>query len=310
MKNISILCILLSTLMSSCTADYFNPVVDITPRVLAPKLVVIANMQSDYDTLIVYVSKSRGSLDNSTYNYNPDSVRQRLDTVAGVQVQLFKNGTLFANLNSIGGGNFAVVGKRLPADGATYNLKVSAPGFPSVEATQIMPSIVKLDTAQFIPNGVVDLEGRRNAEYVMNFRDPVGTNYYMGYVINDQQTSPDTIRTINLVDLGFLVSDNVLIDNTFDGKSYRWSLTNGRGGGPGSPNRGGPGGPRNQIAQGIMSFYLLNISKEMYQYQKSYTLYKDARDNPFAQPVVLYTNINNGFGLFSLQAASKITIKL
>ena len=45
--------------------------------------------------------------------------------------------------------------------------------------------------------------------------------------------------------------------------------------------------------------YNNNISKSYYYYRTSLELYVDAPRNPFAQPVQVFSNINNGFGIFA-----------
>jgi hypothetical protein len=45
--------------------------------------------------------------------------------------------------------------------------------------------------------------------------------------------------------------------------------------------------------------YLHNISKSYYYYRNSLELYQSASGNPFAQPVQVYSNIENGFGVFA-----------
>ena len=50
--------------------------------------------------------------------------------------------------------------------------------------------------------------------------------------------------------------------------------------------------------------YLHNISKSYYYYRTSLELYQNTSGNPFAQPVQVYSNIENGFGIF---AGSQIT---
>ena len=44
---------------------------------------------------------------------------------------------------------------------------------------------------------------------------------------------------------------------------------------------------------------LRNTSKSYYLYQQSVKLYYWVDEDPFAQPVQIYNNINNGFGIFS-----------
>ena len=48
-----------------------------------------------------------------------------------------------------------------------------------------------------------------------------------------------------------------------------------------------------------LTLYLHNISKSYYYYRTSLELYQNASGNPFAQPVQVYSNIDNGFGIFA-----------
>ena len=40
-------------------------------------------------------------------------------------------------------------------------------------------------------------------------------------------------------------------------------------------------------------------TEEFYLYEVSYSKYQETRDNPFAQPVQVYTNVRNGLGIFA-----------
>lgn len=40
-------------------------------------------------------------------------------------------------------------------------------------------------------------------------------------------------------------------------------------------------------------------TEEYYLYEQSYNRYQQSNDNPFAQPVQVYTNVNNGLGIFA-----------
>lgn len=51
--------------------------------------------------------------------------------------------------------------------------------------------------------------------------------------------------------------------------------------------------------------HLRSISKDYYQYQKSYDLYVENDGNPFAEPTLVKTNIKNGLGI--LGAAGEVT---
>jgi uncharacterized protein DUF4249 len=46
-------------------------------------------------------------------------------------------------------------------------------------------------------------------------------------------------------------------------------------------------------------FNLYSVSESYYQYFKSFSMHRNARDNPFAEPVQVYSNIENGLGVFA-----------
>lgn len=44
---------------------------------------------------------------------------------------------------------------------------------------------------------------------------------------------------------------------------------------------------------------LISVSEEQYLYDKSIMIFNNNNGNPFTEPIQIYTNINNGFGIFS-----------
>ena len=54
---------------------------------------------------------------------------------------------------------------------------------------------------------------------------------------------------------------------------------------------------------------LNNITADQYKYRKSYRAYRDSDGNPFAEPVLVYTNIKHGYGLFSTYNLAVDTIR-
>jgi hypothetical protein len=48
-----------------------------------------------------------------------------------------------------------------------------------------------------------------------------------------------------------------------------------------------------------LRLYLHNISISYYYYRTSLELFQNASGNPFAQPVQVFSNVENGFGIFA-----------
>jgi len=47
------------------------------------------------------------------------------------------------------------------------------------------------------------------------------------------------------------------------------------------------------------------LSEEMYLFYKSYAAYDNANGNPFAEPVVLYSNMSNNMGCFGVSTTKR-----
>lgn len=203
--------------------------------------------------------------------------------------------------------------------GLTYDISVSHPNHKTATAKAGIPDGVKitsLDTQTVLEFGYPAL--RIN----MTFQDPVATNYYelklFAYapeIIHDKQTW-ETIDTImsyqeiyysfpsdGLIDNG---GNSIFSDELFNGKEYTLSFNTEK-------------YYIDYLLEGIEAFpdaeiFLLpelrSISKEYYDYQTSMVKYWNADGNPFAQPVQVYTNVEEGFGIFAGFGKSNDTIYL
>ena len=314
--------------LSSCSENYFTPIVDIVIPKRDPKLVVIADFWSGEQELNVFVTTSRASLDNTPYDYtgvdtiltNPNRpggnrteiVPILIDTIAGVVVKLAKNGQPFAQLNSVGLGRYrTTLAQPLAEDGATYTLTISAPGFTTVESSQRMPTGTPLDSVTYNPDASVTDPNNpfsRNTrdEYVLDFKDVTNQeNYYtaIAQATTQDAAGTETIRDIPFASLDPLSESNVFSDKNWEGKRIVWREHSNR------RLKGGGRGGNNPAVSGAVQVVLLSITKERFNYMKSYALYQSTLNNPLAEPVILYSNINNGYGLFSLGANRSFTVR-
>ena len=303
----------------SCTqtqlANYFTPVVDIPIPAHVTRLVAQAEWTVGTDSLAVMVSKSRGALDTTFYN-NPG----RFDTVGNAKVELLKDGKLVATLPYYQDGfHYLRGGHTLDTTaGVNYTLRVTAAGYTSIEAAQLTPKKAKIRTVAFHKDGATKtdpldlLNGRPRSklvdEYVIEFDDvPNDENFYAAYVIIESVTTGQ-VQRLELGSLDDIAESNMLKDKTFQNKTFTshwWSqnFKGGRGGGPGGNNKG-------VVNSGDkLTFYLRSMTADQYLFRRSLDLYRQA-DNFFSEPVILHTNIKNGYGIFTTQAVSvaKLTV--
>ncbi len=334
-KNLFFFCAL--SLMASCTANWFTPVVDVTIPPHVPKLVVYANWQTSEDTLVVFVSQSRGSLDSSLYDV--DSVITNAgrgtsiflyDTVPGAKVDLYKNDVFVMNLPRMGKSLFGKIGRNLTdsVGGSAYKLVVSAPNFTTVEAVQPLYSRPKIKSVTYAQDGAFYSDPanpfstpEKGDGINIEFEDPAGeANYYDILSMVFERDSAGGIfysRSFVPRSIDVLSEAEVLPDGTFNGKSYKWQLWarsrdyNFRGGG-GGPGGGGP--PQNQFlprSGDRITFTFRTFNRDWQLFKKSRNLLQQAQQNVFfSEPVLLHTNIKNGYGIFFLNAERTLTVRI
>ena len=326
MKNIVKIFTLFALIsLASCSqtalTNYFTPIVDIQIPPQTPKLVLIGRILSGTDSIELFVTHSRGALDTGILNYS------RFDTVTNATIKIFKDGALFSTPQYVGNGKyFQKLSKVVPFDLSTYTVQVSAPTYTSIEATQKMVSPSKIDSVGFIDkvkvtqplNDFFDLLGdpRDASQFTLYFKDtPNQVNYYsaFGTYILPSETQ---IRNLRCDSRDPASENNYLNAKNLDGKTIIWSTHSraliGRqrgGGGPGG-GHGGPGGNGTIQAGTEISITLSSVSADRYLFEQSYSIYQNAQNNPFAEPVILHNNIKNGFGIFTTAAETTYTFKL
>jgi hypothetical protein len=189
------------------------------------------------------------------------------------------------------------------AAGKTYKLVATAPGFPAAEAISITPALVPINSYTLTHDARNDRDGNPQDELKIVFNDNGGTeDFYLvrlkagygGYLYCVNTNDKDVEKLVYddpLYPEECLPSDRLLIaDANFNGTTKTLiffvsahSL---------DPQVTSSGTSRATVE-------LLHINKDYYRYIKSLNSYENATDNPFAEPVNLYSNVKNGYGLFT-----------
>ncbi len=191
-----------------------------------------------------------------------------------------------------------------------YTIKVSAPGFESVSAQSTIPASVPVQRSRAIfagyaPNHSLD-ELLCNFDFEVAFNDPQELrNYYHLRIHQEVQEfklseSGDTARTGRSVQhLGFGASinnnavtayleDGVLLDDVwFNGRTLNLSF---------------PVQMRIRTGREIPSgFYveLRTVSEEYYKFHSSIARNKNNPGPPYTEPVIVYSNVQQGRGVFA-----------
>jgi hypothetical protein len=194
-------------------------------------------------------------------------------------------------------------GTQLPEENVNYTIIAEALNYTDANATCAIPILTAISawdttTINSFPNAAQD-----EKEFQVSFQftdDEQVNNFYMITVLavytswGQNYSYPLYIATSDPKfgsDYADESSEKLLFsDLLFNGETTTFDIT------------------LNDLSD--MSYLILNLyscSEEYYLYNKSYQTAIEAEGNPFAQPVQVYSNINNGHGIFGgFQVSSKI----
>lgn len=194
-----------------------------------------------------------------------------------------------------------------PILGRTYEIRASRADYKPISGrshTPIPSSVTKADITESIT-----IDGHPESIIRVTFTDdPLTVNYYQIFLEAEQEwIDPFTgmIKT-SRVRLSIESDDPIVQNNNtigYDGIFLRDILFN-----------GGEGIVSFKTSSSNTEFYpaiivtLRTVSEDYYNYKITGSLQDNSSDNPFAQPVNVYNNIDNGFGIFAGYSESNFTI--
>ncbi|OFY47548.1 MAG: hypothetical protein A2X22_06040 [Bacteroidetes bacterium GWF2_49_14] len=257
----------------------------------ADRKIVVNGLISPDQSVVVHLSKSLNVLEDDLFIPLIDA-----------DVQLLRNNDVLGKLVADSGGYYHLP-EFMPLEGATYKLSVDYPGMTSVSAEAFIPSLVPIsswDTAT-----IADEWGSEVLNLNIRFDDPDSEANLYGLAVSmtfrefDYMTMKPTGKWITQPAFVYAGNDQFLQDEShyfggkiyFDDKifngqtktmkvslyEYQWTLSD-------------------TIKVDIQ---LEQVDKPFYKYVVSNEAYQAAHNNPFAEPVQVFTNIIGGFGIFS-----------
>jgi Domain of unknown function (DUF4249) len=277
------------------------------------KLVVNGVVQAN-NIFAVNVSKSEPVLTSNTAN----SFK-----VNNAFVQLYENGILKDTfLYNTANNNYVVKNGTTAQIGKTYKLTAALNGFTAVDAEMVTPSNIAIQSITRVVNARTDANGGTQDEVKIKFIDNASeTNNYLFKVkrpgnFTGLQVEYQTIFCIKSSDVDIDRTSNndptdvnscidrefLMTDKNFNGNSKTITLF------IDSYNLAEFTNPNNQRKYKAI-VEINNISKNYYNYRRSIQTYRDNEDNPFSEPVLVYSNVNNGYGIFSSFTVGRDTIR-
>lgn len=290
-------------LLSAC-----EQVIDIKLPPHDPRLVVYSNIVEGDSSLVVWVGYTVGILDTTNLSgwswFEEDSMKfSESAWVPNATVKIFENDVLLAELQP--NSNLRVyqiaLSSPLSASGKTYDLEVSAAGYPVATAKFVFPRAPEISNLRYEPLVSRDLIGNPMDRISFSIEDPIGLgdSYSFLTLVGFYDSFEQKWYEFN----GYIMSNDPQLEDSYpnlvftdvnnDGQTYPVQLLC---------------YPIDTSNAGYGRLIVDAISKVEYFYIKSYQSYSNAVGNPFAEPVILYTNIENGRGLFIGRHRKKFNI--
>lgn len=305
MRNALLLFLFYSFIFSSC-----ETVVELDVPEKEPGLVANCFFNPD-SVFYVNVSKSQYVLDNAG-----------ISKIKNATVSLFRESTWIEDLAFTSDGIYKSSQINRPEIGINYKISISAKGFTTIEANDITPfpsQITGIDTGSFF------LNNQKYFEIKIGFKDnPDKKNYYQLQLLSKIYTMNfDSMGNISFdttsafYPMGFESNDLVFDDQKWFGSSGAM-FTDALFGSKGAYNlsvytygyTGEDGMPGKAYAFDEVKVVLKSVSEAYYKYVVSYQKFQQNNGNPFSEPVQVYNNIRNGFGIFAGYSATSYTFKM
>ena len=263
-----------------------------------PKFVINSVFESD-STFKVHVSSSRSVIDTASFKNIDDAIVTIKD----------RNENIIETLNHVENGFYK--GQTFPQENQTYILEVNHPNYANITASDSLPSPITINSVD--TSTIIDPINGNRLQISMNFDDPENTqNYYLieTYSVSEYLVIKNSDTTE--YELDTTKQFMVLTDEVFQNGGSPWReqglfndlLFNGQNKTleleiPNDSWSGSEDGYDWSYQTLTLRLYLHNITLSYYYYRTSLELFQNASGNPFAQPVQVFSNVENGFGVFA-----------
>ncbi|MBI2968605.1 MAG: DUF4249 domain-containing protein [Bacteroidetes bacterium] len=293
--NISILYLLAVTIIISAC----EMVVDIDMPDHKPVLVINSLFNSD-SIFRVAVSHSIGIQEDAS----------DITNIENATIEILENNISLGSLSWLPIGFYTNPLIKITA-GASYEIRVSAGDYPAVTSTNTIP-LAKMIIIKQVKDSVKIGEAQMEqyvTEVTIEIPDQAAeVNFYaiQIYAEDTFYSSWDDSVWVNSYFLNLSTRDPVLgqteeytqmlkfSDELFNGKNYSaifyFEETD-----------------KNSIDSVFLYFY--SLSSSYYYYSVTKDLYYRTHNNPFSEPVQVYTNIENGLGIFAGRCGSRIALQ-
>mgnify|MGYP000099784837 CR=1 FL=1 len=262
-------------------------------------------------SLAISSSENPEEVSDATVNFYENDV-----LIGGLNMQIDTTYySAFLGLDSLGYPIYQQVGinsiiksysLELPAPletGNIYKITAEATGYKTISATQQLPQALDILSVSYVPMSRPGMESYLMDALNISLQDiPNEDNYFELDVFvrnsnsNDWADEPWRERWTESFTPGIEHGERVSLikDDLFEDSSYNVELLFGP----------------DDTTQLDIKLKIKSISRDKYFFSRSIYAYESASGNPyFAEPVTVYTNVENGQGIFSIENKTEILIE-
>jgi len=234
--------------------------------------IVLNSIITDNKPISVELTKSIHILDNQNY-FNP---------LKGAEVILYENDIFIETLTQSADDKY--ISSYLLQKGRIYTIKATYEN-ESVNSKTIIPNSVPVVITDF---KMITKEYGDYLRATIQINDPSNEpNYYMlGFFTNDTNYNELYIddETENPSFESYYQNYVVFSDESFNGKQHKITIN-----------------VQYNMSEinNVVYAYLKSLSYDKYMYVKTLYAHYQSGSSPFSEPVMVYNNINNGYGIFA-----------
>ena len=279
--------IFFAVILSSCGDDFFSTTLEVDPPTHVDRIVVHAFASATESNIKIKVSKSVALDQDADAEVNNAEIVLSSSVGQSTIIPLDVFSLFPFNYYLEFEDDYFIPGE-------SYTLTVKVDGFEDVTSVQQVPKAVEITSLEFYEDGGINNEGDERSGVDFEFTDPMEENYYEVAVLIDGNLSgnPFTAFSTYLESLdpnthrGFSFENLLVDDASYNGALKKISV---------------------QVyptttfqAESKFFFQWRSITKDFYQYSRTLKRFQESQDNPFASPVQIYNNMENGIGIFSI----------
>jgi hypothetical protein len=278
-KNHLILLVVIMLSIIGCQKTVYIDVGQVKPR-------LVVNCILEKDSLLkIQLSKSKSMMDTT----------QSINLINNATIKIFENEILRQTLTKGKSGSFSANFK--PKISTNYRIEIENTGFGHVEASTMIPITPQLISA----NQTTELTPGSSSQFIkfsVGLKDEgVIPDYYYLRAFIIKKGYPPGASNNNVMACDIFSDDNIIItdnstlkgvifnDAAFTGANYELIVYT----------------PYRITKDFNLWFELSSITTDYYKYLVSIVMQNNAGQNPFAEPVVIKSNVQNGTGIFGAQ---------